>query len=137
MAVTDSGLGLTTADWQEIFGQGGPHSTLRTAREKGMGLGLLLCKDFVERNGGALTFESQPGQSPTFRSTLPGCAWTRLLVLLPDKRAVYHAFRQPLPVGLAQGQALTAHAYLLTAYRFDVHGIYQVRAVGAHKQAIG
>jgi signal transduction histidine kinase len=71
ITVTDSGLGIATADRQKIFGQGGPHSTLGTAHEKGTGLGLLLCKDFVERNGGELTFESEVGRGTAFRFTLP------------------------------------------------------------------
>jgi signal transduction histidine kinase len=71
ITVTDSGLGITTADRQKIFGQGGPHSTLGTAHEKGTGLGLLLCKDFVERNGGELTFESEVGRGTAFCFTLP------------------------------------------------------------------
>ena len=71
ITVTDSGMGISTADREKIFGQGGPHTTLGTAREKGTGLGLLLCKDFVERNGGKLSFESEVGQGSTFRFTLP------------------------------------------------------------------
>jgi signal transduction histidine kinase len=71
VTVTDSGLGIAATDREKIFGQGGPHSTLGTAREKGTGLGLLLCKDFVERNGGVLTFDSELGQGTTFRFTLP------------------------------------------------------------------
>ncbi|WP_165963626.1 tetratricopeptide repeat-containing sensor histidine kinase [Hymenobacter radiodurans] len=71
ITVTDSGMGISTTDREKIFGQGGPHTTLGTAREKGTGLGLLLCKDFVERNGGKLSFESEVGQGSIFRFTLP------------------------------------------------------------------
>jgi signal transduction histidine kinase len=60
----------------------GLHSTLGTAREKGTGLGLRLCKEFVERNGGRISFESVPGQGSTFRFTLPAPA-PEVLPLLP------------------------------------------------------
>ncbi|GAB2475248.1 hypothetical protein GCM10011375_23510 [Hymenobacter qilianensis] len=79
ITVTDSGTGIAAADREKIFGQGGPHTTLGTAREKGTGLGLLLCKDFVERNGGKLSFESEVGQGSTFRFTLP--AATQILAI--------------------------------------------------------
>ncbi|SMB91418.1 histidine kinase [Hymenobacter roseosalivarius DSM 11622] len=71
ITVTDSGIGIASTDREKIFGQGGPHTTLGTAREKGTGLGLVLCKDFVERNGGKLSFESEVGQGSIFRFTLP------------------------------------------------------------------
>jgi len=42
-----------------------------TAKEKGTGLGLMLCKEFVEKNGGSLRISSQPGKGSTFSFTLP------------------------------------------------------------------
>ncbi|QHJ07139.1 sensor histidine kinase [Hymenobacter busanensis] len=68
--VCDSGVGIASEDQFRIFGDLEPHSTLGTANEKGIGLGLRLCKDFVQRNGGRLTFESVPGQGSTFCFTL-------------------------------------------------------------------
>ncbi|WP_165370482.1 ATP-binding protein [Hymenobacter persicinus] len=70
VAVADTGVGIAAADHAKVFGLGGPYSTLGTARERGTGLGLQLCKDFVERNGGRIYFESQPGVGTTFRFTL-------------------------------------------------------------------
>ncbi|WP_073108683.1 ATP-binding protein [Hymenobacter daecheongensis] len=70
VSVADTGIGIAAADYEKVFGAGGLHSTPGTAREKGTGLGLLLCKDFVERNGGRISFESQPGAGTTFRFTL-------------------------------------------------------------------
>ncbi|MBC6698117.1 tetratricopeptide repeat-containing sensor histidine kinase [Hymenobacter puniceus] len=71
VSVVDTGVGIAAPDQARIFGETGLHSTLGTAREKGTGLGLRLCKEFVERNGGRISFESVPGQGSTFRFTLP------------------------------------------------------------------
>ncbi|MCK9205382.1 MAG: ATP-binding protein [Bacteroidales bacterium] len=46
-------------------------STVGTANEKGTGLGLILCKEFVEKNGGKIFAESKPGMGPVFSFTLP------------------------------------------------------------------
>ncbi|MEI7437666.1 MAG: ATP-binding protein, partial [bacterium] len=43
-----------------------------TAGEKGTGLGLLLCKQFVEMNGGKLEASSRAGGGTTFTFTVPG-----------------------------------------------------------------
>jgi two-component system, sensor histidine kinase and response regulator len=71
VAVRDTGVGIAPADYDKIFGEAGHHTTLGTAREKGTGLGLRLCKEFVERNGGQLSFESQEGKGSVFRFTVP------------------------------------------------------------------
>jgi signal transduction histidine kinase len=47
------------------------HSTPGTAKEKGSGLGLVLCKDFVEKNGGTIGVESKEGRGSTFYFTMP------------------------------------------------------------------
>jgi two-component system sensor histidine kinase/response regulator len=71
IAVQDTGVGIQAADFDKVFGKTGPFTTPGTARENGTGLGLQLCKDFVERNGGQLSFSSQTGQGTTFVFTLP------------------------------------------------------------------
>jgi two-component system, sensor histidine kinase and response regulator len=68
--VIDTGLGMSAEMLQKLFT---PlvSSTKGTAEEKGTGLGLLLCKDFVERNGGNIWAESEIGKGSTFYFTLP------------------------------------------------------------------
>ncbi len=68
IAVADTGVGMDTATVQDLFETA--DSTLGTSSEKGTGLGLLLCKDFVEKNGGKIWVESQVGVGSTFFFTL-------------------------------------------------------------------
>jgi signal transduction histidine kinase len=53
-----------------IFKVESKNSTPGTANEKGSGLGLVLCREFVEKNGGSISAESQPGIGSTFSFTL-------------------------------------------------------------------
>jgi signal transduction histidine kinase len=46
-------------------------STSGTKNEKGTGLGLLLCKEYLHKTGGKLTVESTPGKGSTFTIQLP------------------------------------------------------------------
>ena len=50
VSVTDTGVGMSPAAMQKLFLLGTKHSTLGTAQEKGTGLGLILCKEFVEKH---------------------------------------------------------------------------------------
>ncbi|MBC6989115.1 tetratricopeptide repeat protein [Hymenobacter sp. BT491] len=73
LSVTDTGVGLDGETLHQLLGvAASPQSTVGTAQEPGTGLGLVLCRDFVERNGGRLWAESAgPGQGTTFHFTLP------------------------------------------------------------------
>jgi len=46
-------------------------STMGTANERGTGLGLIICKDLIEKNGGKLSIESTPGKGSCFIFNLP------------------------------------------------------------------
>jgi len=68
--VKDTGMGIPPDALQKIRGNNF-YTTKGTAGEAGTGLGLMLCKEFVIRNGGSLHIESIPGKGSTFTFTLP------------------------------------------------------------------
>jgi len=70
IAVTDSGVGITEEQLQKLFKLEGLVSTKGTAGEIGTGLGLILCKEFVDMHGGILDIKSQKGKSSTFTVSL-------------------------------------------------------------------
>ena len=69
--VTDTGVGMSADVMDKIFRIDSKHSTKGTAGETGTGLGLLLCKEFVEKNGGIIGVKSIENQGTTFYFTLP------------------------------------------------------------------
>jgi len=71
VAVQDNGLGIPENVMPYIFDSNHTYSTEGTAHEKGTGLGLLLCKEFIEKNKGKIWVESTPGIGTTFKFTLP------------------------------------------------------------------
>ena len=58
LSVSDNGIGISADDLDKLFKIGQHFSTQGTAKEKGTGLGLILCKEFVEKNNGRLLIES-------------------------------------------------------------------------------
>ncbi len=71
ISVSDTGIGIEEDDLINIFRIDYHHTTLGTEDEKGTGLGLILCKEFVEKNNGTISVESQIGKGSTFVFTLP------------------------------------------------------------------
>ena len=71
IAVKDQGAGISPEARSKIFNKFSSYTTFGTAKEKGSGLGLLLCKELVEKNNGTIWFESTPGEGSTFYFTLP------------------------------------------------------------------
>lgn len=69
--VEDSGVGIRPDRLDAIFEIEAVSSTPGTDGEKGTGLGLILCREFVEKHGGAIRAESAPGKGSTIRFTLP------------------------------------------------------------------
>lgn len=70
VCVEDTGRGMTSDVLQKLFGTQ-ITSTPGTKNEKGTGLGLILCKEFVQMNGGEIWAESQPDKGSKFFFTLP------------------------------------------------------------------
>ncbi len=71
VAVKDNGVGMNDDVLSILFDKTSPYTTRGTANEKGTGLGLILCKEFVEKNGGRIFVESEPGHGSTFSFTVP------------------------------------------------------------------
>jgi signal transduction histidine kinase len=71
VSVKDNGIGMTTEVLRILFDKTSPYTTRGTANEKGTGLGLILCKEFVEKNGGKIWVESAEDYGSTFYFTLP------------------------------------------------------------------
>ena len=78
VAITDTGVGIA-ADYPNILSESNLHSTPGTAAERGAGLGLRLCSEFVKRIGGQLSFQTAAGEGSTFCFTIPMAA-----ELVPD-----------------------------------------------------
>jgi signal transduction histidine kinase/ligand-binding sensor domain-containing protein len=71
ISVSDSGIGMTKETKAKLFRIDANLSTRGTEDEKGTGLGLFLCKEFVEKHGGKIWVESEPGKGSIFRFVLP------------------------------------------------------------------
>jgi signal transduction histidine kinase len=70
VAVKDHGVGISKEVQKFLFDKSTGYSTRGTANEKGTGLGLILCKEFVEKNGGKIWFESEELIGSTFYFTI-------------------------------------------------------------------
>ena len=71
VSVCDTGVGMSWEAMEKIFRIDARYTTKGTANEVGTGLGLVLVKEFVEKNNGSLKVESQEGKGSTFTFTLP------------------------------------------------------------------
>jgi signal transduction histidine kinase len=71
ISVKDNGIGIRPDVLKILFDKTAPYTTRGTANEKGTGLGLILCKEFVEKNGGKIWVESSEDQGSTFWFTIP------------------------------------------------------------------
>lgn len=65
ISVTDNGEGISPKNMTKLF------QPLFTTKAKGIGLGLVVCKNLVEANGGRIEVESEPGKGSTFAVVLP------------------------------------------------------------------
>lgn len=71
VVIEDNGVGMKETVLKHIFDIGSKHTSLGTANEKGSGLGLVLCKEFIEKMSGRIFVDSEYGQGTTFYFTLP------------------------------------------------------------------
>jgi len=71
ISIADQGVGMDKDIQEKLFKLGEQITTHGTENETGTGLGLILCKEMVELNGGKIWFESEPGKGSTFYITLP------------------------------------------------------------------
>ncbi|MCB2194602.1 MAG: transporter substrate-binding domain-containing protein [Bacteroidetes bacterium] len=71
ISVKDSGIGLSKRKIESIFTVKANSSEVGTQKEEGTGLGLILCKEFIERHNESIWVESFPDKGSTFYFTLP------------------------------------------------------------------
>jgi len=69
--VKDNGVGIEKHILVNLFEIGKEYTAPGTYEEKGTGLGLIICKDFIERHGGKLNIASEPGKGSVFSFTIP------------------------------------------------------------------
>lgn len=71
LSVKDSGIGIAEKDFKKLFRIETKFSNKGTADEKGSGLGLILCKEFIEKNNGKVWVSSKENEGSTFFISLP------------------------------------------------------------------
>jgi signal transduction histidine kinase len=73
VSVTDTGIGIAPEDQAAVFDEFRQVGT-NAARREGTGLGLALCRKFIELHGGTIWVQSQVGAGSTFTFTIPAGA---------------------------------------------------------------
>lgn len=71
VTVSDNGVGIKIEAIEKLFRIDASYSTIGTENEKGTGLGLILCKDFISKHGGKIWVESEPDKGSKFHIVLP------------------------------------------------------------------
>ncbi len=71
VSIVDEGIGIAEESIGKLFRIDEKFKSTGTAGEKGTGLGLIICREFVEKNGGEITVQSEPGRGSIFRFTIP------------------------------------------------------------------
>ena len=71
ISVADNGVGISQQQKQTLFKIDSPSTTAGTQNEKGTGLGLILCRDLVEKNGGKIWVEDNKPSGSVFCFTIP------------------------------------------------------------------
>lgn len=71
VTISDTGCGIDEEGIANIFRIDTTYTSIGTAGEQGTGLGLILCKELIEQNGGRIWVESEVGEGTVFRFTVP------------------------------------------------------------------
>jgi signal transduction histidine kinase len=71
ISIRDTGIGMDQTRIDHLFSLDIATNRIGTEGESSTGLGLILCKDIIERHGGKLQIESKEGKGTTFSFTLP------------------------------------------------------------------
>jgi PAS domain S-box-containing protein len=71
VSIEDTGIGMSDEDVKKLFRIDVKNKTIGESKEKGTGLGLILSKEYIEKNGGTIRVESQLGTGSRFIFTLP------------------------------------------------------------------
>ncbi|MCB1189142.1 MAG: hybrid sensor histidine kinase/response regulator [Leptospiraceae bacterium] len=71
VSVADTGVGISEENKENLFKNDTFQTTYGTNKEKGSGLGLLLCKELIEKIGGKIWVQSEPGRGSIFNFTIP------------------------------------------------------------------
>lgn len=71
LSIVDTGIGIPPQRIDQLFRIDSNTSTPGTSEEEGTGLGLILCKEFIDKHGGTIQVESQPGIGSKFTVSLP------------------------------------------------------------------
>jgi two-component system sensor histidine kinase/response regulator len=71
VSVSDTGVGISKKDQSKLFRLDHVHTTQGTAKEQGTGLGLIICQEMIQKNGGQIWIESEVGQGTSIKFTIP------------------------------------------------------------------
>ncbi|WP_179131342.1 sensor histidine kinase [Candidatus Entotheonella palauensis] len=74
LTVTDTGCGIRPEDTARIFERLSQTAESIDERRQGLGLGLYICRELIQRHGGRIWVESELGQGSMFCFTLPRCS---------------------------------------------------------------
>ncbi len=77
VSVKDNGVGIHKESIDKLFRIDQNKSTKGTQNESGTGLGLILCKELIEKHNGRIWVESEPGKGSIFYFSVPNISQTK------------------------------------------------------------
>ncbi|MFW5793830.1 MAG: hybrid sensor histidine kinase/response regulator [Bacteroidota bacterium] len=111
VSVKDNGIGISSSRLEKLFHIDESISTLGTNKEKGSGLGLILCKDFVEKHGGKIWAESEVGKGSVFYFTIPCDSECEVMEIiesnLPEEKTNKQAPDKKLKILIAEDEIIS------------------------------